>query len=579
METRANYILIGAFTLAGMLGIVAFVLWFARLELDRQFAYYDIAFTSVSGLSTASDVRFSGLPVGQVVDVGLSPDGDGTVLVRIEIGADTPVRTDSIATIESQGVTGVSFVGITAGSPEADLLVRAPGGPFPRIEAGRSVLQTLSEDAPQILTETLAILEGVNSLLTDTNQDRVDRILSNMEEASANFATALDDFTTVTASVSDFATQIDSFNTTLESLTGVMTGLLLTADDTLLSIGTLAEDSRVTLSVLVETMTSTQNLLVEAERFIAEELSTTTGEIGRVADAVGAEVTVLSAEAQTMLATLTTTGTTANVRLTEAQETLAAANAAIARVETTLDGIDSAAGSVEALAVGEGAALLAEARGAVAEVTRATGVIGEVAETDLPAIVEALRETTETVARVVQEVGADLTGSSGRIEALASEARVLIADVGVTFASANETIAAVNAALETGDAALAAAARAFDGADGLINDEGAALVADLRATIATLDAAIAQVAGDIPAITGDLRSASAAAEEAFAAMNRLVAGSAGPVEAFTSTGLANYTRLAQEARSLVGNLEALTNQIQRDPARFFLNQQTPDFRR
>ncbi|MCC5973817.1 MAG: MCE family protein [Rubellimicrobium sp.] len=579
METRANYILIGAFTLAGMLGIVAFVLWFARIELDRQFAYFDIAFTSVSGLSAASDVRFSGLPVGQVVSVGLSPDGDGTVNVRIEIDADTPVRTDSIATIESQGVTGVSFVGISPGTPEADLLVRTPGGPFPRIEAGRSALQSLSEDAPQILTETLSILEGVNNLLTDANQDRVDRILTNMEDASANFAAALEDFSIVTSSVSEFATQIDSFNATLEDLTGAMTGLLETADDTLLSIGTLAEDSRVTLSVLVETMTSTQNLLIEAERFIAEELSTTTGEIGRVADAVGAEVTVLSAEAQTMLATFTTTGTTANARLTEAQETLAAANAAIARVETTLDGLDSAAGSVEALMVGDGAALLAEARAAVAEVTRATGVIGEVAEADLPAIVAALRETTETVARVVEEVGADLTGSSGWIEALAGDARALISEVGETFASANETLAAVNAALETGDAALAAAARAFDGADGLINDEGATLVADLRATMATLDAAIAQVAGDIPAITGDLRSASAAAEEAFTAMNRLVAGSAAPVEAFTTTGLANYTRLAQEARSLVGNLEALTNQIQRDPARFFLNQQTPDFRR
>jgi phospholipid/cholesterol/gamma-HCH transport system substrate-binding protein len=579
METRANYVLIGAFTLAGMLGIVVFVLWFARLELDRQFAYYDISFPSVSGLSNASDVRFSGLPVGQVVAVGLSPSGDGTVNVRVEIAADTPVRVDSVATIESQGVTGVSFVGISPGTPEAELLERAPGGPYPQIEAGRSALQSLSEDAPQILTETLSILEGINNLLTDANQDRVDRILTNMEDASGNFADALEDFSTVTSSVSDFATQIDSFNSTLEELTGAMTVLLSTADDTLLSIGTLAEDTRGTLSVLVETLTSTQNLLIEAEGYIAGDLTTTTAGIGRVVEDFGERIAALGDEAEAMLSAFTATGTTATARLTEAQETLAAADALIARLGTTLDGVDGATGSVTALVAGDGAALVAEARGAVAEATTAIAAVGEVAEADLPGIVASLQETAASVARVVDEVGADLTGASGRIEGLASDAGTLVTEATATFATANETLAAITAALDTGEAALAAAARAFDGADGLINAEGAALMADLRATLATLDGAIAQVAGDIPAITADLQAAGAAAETAFASLNRLVTNSAGPVEAFTTTGLAGYTRLAQEARTLVGNLEALTAQIQRDPARFFLNQQTPDFRR
>ncbi len=112
METRANYVLIGAFALAGFLGMLGFFLWFAQFQLDQQFDYYDVRFTSVSGLSRASDVRFAGLPVGQVVSVQLSPDQDGTVLVRLEVAGDTPVRTDSVATIETMGVRGVSFVGI-----------------------------------------------------------------------------------------------------------------------------------------------------------------------------------------------------------------------------------------------------------------------------------------------------------------------------------------------------------------------------------------------------------------------------------------------------------------------------------
>ena len=104
-------------------------------------------------------------------------------------------------------------------------------------------------------------------------------------------------------------------------------------------------------------------------------------------------------------------------------------------------------------------------------------------------------------------------------------------------------------------------------------------MADLRTTIGRLDGAIATVAEDIPAIGTDLQAASEAAEAAFATLDRTLSGIAGPAETFATTGLADYTRLAQEARTLVNNLDALTTQIQRDPARFFLNQQTPDFRR
>ena len=149
METRANYILIGAFALSGILGLLGFLLWFAQVELDRQFAYYDISFPSVAGLSSASDVRFSGLPVGQVVDVRLSPEGDGTVRVRIEVGADTPVRTDSVATIESQGVTGVSFVGISAGTPELERLVRDPTAQFPRSRPGSPSFRPFPRTRPR----------------------------------------------------------------------------------------------------------------------------------------------------------------------------------------------------------------------------------------------------------------------------------------------------------------------------------------------------------------------------------------------------------------------------------------------
>ena len=67
METKANYLLIGLFTLAGLVGSMVFLLWLAQVQVDRQYAYYDVLFDNVTGLGDAGDVRFNGLPVGQVV--------------------------------------------------------------------------------------------------------------------------------------------------------------------------------------------------------------------------------------------------------------------------------------------------------------------------------------------------------------------------------------------------------------------------------------------------------------------------------------------------------------------------------
>ena len=99
METKANFVLIGAFTIAGFLGLVAFLMWFANLSLNRQFAWYDIYFPEVSGLGLSSEVTYAGLTVGKVIDMQLAQGQSGAVRVRVEVAEDTPVRTDSRAAI------------------------------------------------------------------------------------------------------------------------------------------------------------------------------------------------------------------------------------------------------------------------------------------------------------------------------------------------------------------------------------------------------------------------------------------------------------------------------------------------
>ena len=249
METRAHYVLIGVFALAGFLGILAFFLWFARIELDRQFAYYDIDFPTVAGLATASEVRFAGFPVGQVVDVRLALDGTGPIRVRIEVAAETPVRTSTVATIESLGVTGVSYVGLSAGTPGDPLLRAVSSEEVPKITAGRSVLQTLSEDAPHIVEEVLSVARQLREILGEENQARIAAILANLEGSSENLGDVLIDFSTVTTTVAQASVEIAAFSSRLEEISAAATTALETADGTLKQITQLAARAEVTLGV------------------------------------------------------------------------------------------------------------------------------------------------------------------------------------------------------------------------------------------------------------------------------------------------------------------------------------------
>jgi phospholipid/cholesterol/gamma-HCH transport system substrate-binding protein len=80
-------------------------------------------------------------------------------------------------------------------------------------------------------------------------------------------------------------------------------------------------------------------------------------------------------------------------------------------------------------------------------------------------------------------------------------------------------------------------------------------------------------------VTADLQAASDAARQTFEQVSRVVAASDPPIRDFTSTALPQFTKLARETRDLINNLEQLTKQIQRDPARFFLGADTPVYKR
>ena len=120
METRASYLLVGSFVLLLVIGLAGFVVWLGKVQLDQAFTRYDIFFTgNVSGLRVGSTVSYRGVPVGEVIDVGVDPDNLERVLTTIEVPADTPIRSDTIASLQSLYRT--RFLGhkfVSCGGPE-----------------------------------------------------------------------------------------------------------------------------------------------------------------------------------------------------------------------------------------------------------------------------------------------------------------------------------------------------------------------------------------------------------------------------------------------------------------------------
>jgi phospholipid/cholesterol/gamma-HCH transport system substrate-binding protein len=534
---------------------------------------------TVSGLSEASDVRFGGLPVGQVVDVRISDDRDGTITVRVEVDAKTPVRADSVATIESLGVTGVSYVGIDAGTPEAPLLIEESAGAVPVITAGRSTLQALTEEAPELVSETLLVVREIGDLFRGENADRIERTLINAEAASEEFAGALEGFSGIAGTVDQFTEQINRFNTTLDAVTEELNVVLATANDTLLSIERLADETTGVVARGEGTLDQVDEVVGAAARYIAEDLTATTNELQAVAAELRAEMATLGDDAAALMATLEETGSTATDRLREAEITLDRANTLLGTLDTASVAVEGAASRIDTLITEEGAPLLAEMRVAVADATQAIALVTEAAETDLPGIIADVRAAVDRATAVIDTVGTDLTEASGGVADVVARADTTLAQVTETFANANDTLGAINRALETGERTLVAAESALTGADALINDEIATLVTGLNDSLEGLNAAIATVAEDLPVVSADIRSASTAAAEAFAELQGLVDASSPGVRQFTTEALPTVARLAQETRSLIANLGQLTRQIERSPTQFLLDRDVPEFRR
>lgn len=532
METRANYLLIGVVALVGLIGSFLFVLWLAKIDLERQFAYYDVLFDNVGGLGMAGSVRYNGLPVGQVVMLELDDEDPSLVRVRIEVGADTPVKVDTVAKLQGQGVTGVSFVALSGGSAGSAMLEQ-----YGEIPTEPSALQSVIQGAPELMEKAIGLLENLQNVVSDENTAAVNELLGNLASASGRLDRTLAEFEELSEDVGSAAREIAAFTTRLEALSDTAEETLTEATGALGSIKEAADRTEGTLA-------NAESAFATADGLMQQELKDF---IQRGADAAAALENVVAVLEPSALSAMESARALIEERLpslaTQVQNTAAALETQVTQVGT--DASDLMARYEEVGVVVQDR--VAQTQSAIAAFETAT-----VAARDT---LNSVRDTSDTANTLmtenIQPLSVEATETLSSVRILANE------KVSPLLDQTRDAVAAVDAGVveltDQGAAMLVeATARLREARGTLVNFNQALELSDemLRSLDVTADSISELVRGDGTEMVADARAAAESARTALDAIRMTVDEELPDV-------VKNITEAAEVAKTMIGNIDTL----------------------
>ena len=184
METRSNYVMVGAVTVALLIGTLLFIVWLAGLS-NKTSKCYDVYFRAVGGINKGSNVSFSGVPVGQVTKISLLPNRPEFVWVRIEVDQQTPVLEGTTAEIHSVSLAGANEIQLNGAERGRPAITQVGPQGCPVVPASSSGLSALLNSAPELMARIQRLTERLTELLSDKNQNAIADILENIDATTA----------------------------------------------------------------------------------------------------------------------------------------------------------------------------------------------------------------------------------------------------------------------------------------------------------------------------------------------------------------------------------------------------------
>ncbi len=297
MEPKVNYILVGSFVAFLGAAVLVGILWLGKTDYRGSYDRYEAYMReSVAGLSVDSTVKYRGVDVGRVKSITLRPDNPEEVLLTLDIVRGTPVKTDTIAKLETQGLTGLATINLTGGSRDALSLQAQTGQAYPVIKTGPSLFFRLDEAVSRLLSEEgLAQLlvdldsaaKGAAKVLDEDNRILLKRTIKDLSDVAQTVATHK---TQIEQSLNGAARSADNLVKLTASLNEQVPTLLAGLNKSVAALGTatdeLARTSKTVGTVVNEARPElqqfTRRTLPEAGQLVTE-LRQLTGTLNRVA--------------------------------------------------------------------------------------------------------------------------------------------------------------------------------------------------------------------------------------------------------------------------------------------------------
>jgi phospholipid/cholesterol/gamma-HCH transport system substrate-binding protein len=184
MEPKVNYVLVGAFVVLFGAVLIVIVLWLVRGGPQRTYrSYYAYFGESVSGINEDSVVRYKGIKVGRVRNMRLDPENPERVRLVLDIAEGTPIKEDTVASLATQGLTGLAFVELGGGTRNSPPLTPPPGQPYPVIKIKPSL--PLDQAASTLMTSLNEIASSLKDLTDKESRDSIRKTMVNLAELTA----------------------------------------------------------------------------------------------------------------------------------------------------------------------------------------------------------------------------------------------------------------------------------------------------------------------------------------------------------------------------------------------------------
>jgi phospholipid/cholesterol/gamma-HCH transport system substrate-binding protein len=218
MNNRVNYTLVGVLVAVAIALMLVFVYWLLKPSYNQDLKKYYIHFNeSVLGLNIDAPVKYRGISVGKVTSLEINPNNIEQVEVIITIFKTTPIKTDTVAKLTAQGITGLSYINLSKGSENAKELIAKNTEKYPSIKTIPSFLKNFEETIGSVSNNLSSTLVQAEKLLNDDNQKQVTILLRKTASIMEKVDRILDEKTI--KHIQSSAKNIDNFSSKIDKIT------------------------------------------------------------------------------------------------------------------------------------------------------------------------------------------------------------------------------------------------------------------------------------------------------------------------------------------------------------------------